>query len=287
MICPIKLNNTYWLSRLLSFLPNEDDPSNLFKGSQLSAEEFSKYIESIYFGGKFSKTTMPKRHKLTDELIKEILKNNKNFTILDVGASDGSTSIDLINTLNHEFQKFYVTDVSFTLHVMEVDGKSYFYDSVTKECIMITNDRLIIYYDKLSRSPLGNLANNLIKKAPKYDKDKVKELYLCQPELQRLIENNNRIKIVEWSVLEPWPYEKVDLIKVANVLKTEVFSDDEIIRSIRNLTKSLNPGGKMLITRNLEEEKYSLFFKDMGKLKLEKEKNGGCEITYLVKKANQ
>jgi len=284
MKSPIKLNNLILPKSLLNLLPSEEDPRNLIKGSRLSTKEFSKYIESIYFDGKFSKTTMPGRHSLSDKKILELISDNKDARILDVGASDGSTSLDLIKKLDGNFGKYFVTDVSFSLDVIEQDRKSYFYDTVRKECIMIVSNRLIIYHDKLSSSLIGYIAKRLIERAPKYDAQMMKQISLVQPELQKLVIGNSNIKLIEWSIFEPWPEEKADIIKVANVLKTEVFSEDEITEAIKNLIENLNPDGRIIIIQNSDKEKYSFYSKVGSSLRLEASENGGCDIDYLVKK---
>ena len=283
MKSPIKLNNSNFPKFLLNFLPNEDDPRNLLNGDRLSSKEFSRYIESIYLGGKFSKTTMPDRHVLSDYAIINLLSKKEEAIILDVGASDGSTSLDLIRKINGKFKKYYITDVSFSLHIIEENDNTYFYDPLTKECIMIVNNNLIVYHDNLSNSIIGIFAKKMIRKAPQYDSMKIKDINLCQPELQRLISENSKIKLVEWSIFDSWENGKVDIVKVANVLKTEVFSDGEIIKALANLKNILNPDGYIIITRNLNLEQYSIF-RNIGKeLILESEKNGGCGINYLVK----
>ena len=283
MKSPIKLNNSNFPKFLLNFLPNEDDPRNLLKGDRLSSKEFSRYIESIYFGGKFSKTTMPDRHVLSDDAIINLLSKKGEAIILDVGASDGSTSLDLIRKINGKFKKYYITDVSFSLHIIEENGNTYFYDPLTKECIMIVNNNLIIYHDNLSSSIIGSFAKKMIRKAPQYDSMKIKDINLCQPELQRLISENSKIRLIEWSIFDAWENDKVDIVKVANVLKTEVFSDGEIVKALANLKNILNADGYIIITRNLDLEQYSIFRNIGKKLILESEKNGGCGINYLVK----
>ena len=62
MISPIKFNSSYLSNFFKRIFPNENDPRNLLEGEKLSSNEFSKHIEGIYFGGKFSKTTKPERH---------------------------------------------------------------------------------------------------------------------------------------------------------------------------------------------------------------------------------
>ena len=59
-------------------------------------------------------------------------------------------------------------------------------------------------------------------------------------------------------IFDNWDREQVDFIKVANVLKPNVFSDEEIIQALKNLKNILKPNGYLMIIKNEEIEKYSL-----------------------------
>ncbi len=147
---------------------------------------------------------------------------------------------------------------------------------------MIVNDKFILYQDNLGSFPIGLIAKYFIKKSPEYNPDKVKVVNLIQPELQRLLKNDKRAEIVEWNIFDNWDREQVDFIKVANVLKPNVFSDEEIIQALKNLKNILKPNGYLMIIKNEEIEKYSLFKLDDGSFKLISEKNSGCDITKII-----
>ncbi|MCX6351414.1 MAG: hypothetical protein NTX03_06105, partial [Bacteroidetes bacterium] len=85
----------------------KQDPSILFYGTD-SPDLFSKAITNLRFGTT-NKTTKPGRHQLCNKLMLSNI-DFTNKTILDVGASDGSTSFDLINLLSNKFNNYFVTD---------------------------------------------------------------------------------------------------------------------------------------------------------------------------------
>ena len=286
MKSPIKFNNSKIPRYLLKFLPNEFDPRKLLNSDNLSSHEFSNCIKSIYFGGKFSKTTMPNRHNISDKIILNLLSSGSKV-ILDVGASDGSTSLDLLTKLSGRFKKYYITDINFYLHVIKDNKNSYFFDPNTKECIMLVNNKFIVYNDNTESTLIHILASYFIKKSPAYDNKKIEIIKLCQPALQRLINNVKKIELMEWSVFEEWKEEKVDLIKVANVLKPNIFTNEEIILALRNFMSILNIDGYIIIIKNEEIEKYSLYKYNGTSFELVGEENGGADISNcfnLIKK---
>ena len=73
---------------------------------------------SVYNGKKIFKSTGPKRHQLSNDIFLRHVKDIESAVIIDVGASDGSTSLDVIEMLDSNFSKYYVTDISFHLDVI-------------------------------------------------------------------------------------------------------------------------------------------------------------------------
>jgi len=130
MKIPIKLNRTYWPKVINSYLPSADSPMVLLN-HEVDSEEFSKAISVFKFGTTF-KTTKKRRYPITISEIVSI-KYPSPPIILDIGASDGITSLDLMQAIN--FSKFYVTDLNIEISYKTQAGKTYFYNDNT--CILI------------------------------------------------------------------------------------------------------------------------------------------------------
>jgi hypothetical protein len=281
--CPIKFNRVNLPRSLHRLVPNIDDPRKILRGSGLSEEEFSKYVSTICTHNTW-RTTEPMRHSSSDDLILKLMSEKSDGVILDVGVSDGSTSLSLIERLGDGFKKYFAADRRLRLYSCEEKGAVYFYDSETKTCFMVITDRFVIYYDRENLLfPLKWLANFLISRAPKYDGGSAVEIDLCQPRLMELAKKDRRIKVLEWNMFDPWPHEKIDLIKIANVLNRSYFTNHEISAAVENLRNALKPGGTLLIVENRAVEQWSHFTREGSSLKLVREEKGGSDIAGLVK----
>jgi hypothetical protein len=98
MRLPIRLNRAGWPASFGRLSVSFDDLRPLTRDlCVLSPAEFSIAVSRLQFGITF-KTTRPGHHKQSDRLLLETYYGSKPV-ILDVGASDGSTSLDLIRAL--------------------------------------------------------------------------------------------------------------------------------------------------------------------------------------------
>jgi hypothetical protein len=96
MRAPIKLNRSFWPKLLCRFLPSAADPRSICR-STISFTEFTQAVSVFKFGTTF-KTSQKARFPLTIASLAE-LKFSSPPVILDVGASDGTTSLDVMQTL--------------------------------------------------------------------------------------------------------------------------------------------------------------------------------------------
>lgn len=275
----IKFNQTIIPGIFRKFLPCAADLRDLLKSKNFSRKDFSSYMLSVYNGKKIFKSTSPLRHKLSNEIFLQTVQNIDSAVIIDVGASDGSTSLDLIEILKDNFSKYYVTDISFYLNVINKKGNTYFYDPSSKNCLIIVNNYFIIFKDEKSTlNPIKIIANYLISKAPTFDPKVNIKCNLCQPDLLRLFTKDSRIIMKEWDIFNRWDGEKADFIKAANILNKSFFLDEQLIEATKNIKGALKEGGKLLIVENREIEKWSLFEYNDSKLEHLISENGGSEI---------
>lgn len=284
MRMPIKLNRSGWPNWLTNFVPAMDDPRDLCIYELISnPEEFSKKVSVFKLDSTF-KTTNPNRHPLSNNLIyRTFLKSIP--VMLDIGASDGSTSIDLIRTLGTGFKKYFVTDLNLTVYFIQTAyGNVYFYN-LYKKCFLYVTKYFLIYADTKNAIPIFNyIAESVVKKAPFCNI--FQDISLIQPELRNLAKTDPRIEIKRFNMFEVWDGPKPDLIKVANVLNRSYFSDEEIIKALTNFYLTLRPGGRLLIIDNRNTENASLFVRSEYKFVLESSINNGVEISSLVLSLN-
>ena len=273
MRMPIKLNERTWPRILTALIPSSDDPRGLIENG-LHGEQFSKLISVFKFGNTF-KTTKSLRFPATLETIAS-LQFETLPVVLDVGASDGMTSLDVIRRI--PFKKYYVTDLNVDIFYDFRDGTYYFYDT-NFDCILVTTKWFVVYSDiKGSLFPFGLLVKYFFSKSVSR-KDNLIRLELINPEVKKL---NGNVIIAKYDIFKRWTREKVDLVLVANLLNSRYFTNQQIINAVQNMIKALKEGGRLVIVENRGNEQGTIFRIEKRKIYDETNINGGTEIRNLI-----
>jgi len=282
MRLPIKLNRAGWPS-CFGYLPfSFHDPRPLANGvsSRLSSSEFSNAISTLQFGVTF-KTTRPGRQVNSDRLISGLYRGLKPV-VLDVGASDGSTSLDLIESLQGNFARYFVTDLNLSARCgYDRRGALYFMDH-RGTCVLRATRRLLVYSeDRGAWFPLPILANALL--AGSRDVDDWRDVLLIQPELVGLSARDSRIIIMRYDIFAPWTGERPDVIKVANLLNAKYFTPARMKQALEVQCSNLAPGGRLLlVSEDNDIEKFSIFRKTSNGMLLECTHGGGAKAALYV-----
>lgn len=258
MRTPLKLNKAGWPGWLCAVLPSMDDPRGLAQGaSAQSAADFSCLVSTIKLGGTW-RTTQPKRHgRLEDELCRLLAGSRP--SILDVGASDGSTSLDMIQRLGDDFSAYYVTDRFLEVTALASGGRVYVYGP-GGEAIMAAGTRLVAYDDMDGADPLSRiLAARLLAAAPPAGSGGSLRVSLIQPALESLARKDPRIKIQPHDIFEPWPGPPLDLVKAANILNPCYFDQAGLEKALANLINALAPSGRLAVVDNDPQESYAIY----------------------------
>jgi len=282
MFKTIKLNKGYWQKKIPQLKYGVPDPLKIFSPNQA---EFSEALTSFNFSGVF-KTTKAGRHKQTQLFLKEQLNGFATaVSILDIGASDGSTSLDLVNLLQDGFSKYYVTDYNIRCTYVSYKGYTYFFNE-SNDCFLAVSQKFVCY-------PANrNLFNFLFGRQLAAVKDQPRqELLLINKDLQKKQQADQRIELMAYNVFEPWLKGKMDIVIAANLLNRAYFSDAQIELALRNCYAALNENGILVIIRNKltdegdEIEKSTLYKKDTvaGELIKIHEINEGIEINSFVR----
>jgi hypothetical protein len=201
-------------------------------------------------------------------------------------VSSGTTSLDLLGALKGQFGKYYATDLYLRLPIRSAGGATYFYHPITGLPVIRCSDWLIVYGDvKGAIFPLKYFARRALSRAPSLDEGSVKYAEMIHPDLSVAAQCDGRIVLREYDLLQDWPYEKLDLIKMANILNAEYFTDDELTVILRNAFGALKDNGKLVITDNRDDERISVFSKQSGKgLVRERDVNHGAYAAGLASK---
>ncbi|HHJ50700.1 MAG TPA: hypothetical protein ENJ88_07365 [Phaeodactylibacter sp.] len=248
---PIKPNDAFWpgaLRRLIGAHLRKD-PRSLLQGHQLSGKAFSQAVSNLRLGGTF-KTTRPGRHALSNELIRS-QGLPEDAVILDLGASDGITSLELMQALNFSFKKYYVTDLFPEVHYLQRGQKVFFFEPRGR-CTLIA-DRFFVYYPQFSR-----LARRLFRKElAEFEKLRqegslaLKKVPLIHPALQKeQRQRPQQIHIQRHDLLQKWSEEQPFLIKAANVLNPGYFPPEKLQQALKLIFEALPEKGLFLLVEN-------------------------------------
>ena len=282
MRLPIKFNRAGWPYRTAGQRFFVDDPRPLANGvpSDLSPSDFSDAISTLQFGVTF-KTTRPGRQQHSNRFISRIYAGAKPI-ILEVGASDGITSLDLIRSLGNNFGHYFVTDLNLSARWgRDPRGVIYFLD-YNANCVLRASKRFITYSDvEGAPFPLPFISRVLLSGSRKIVD--WHEIMLIQPELLALSQRDCRISIERYDLFRPWTGERPDLIKVANLLNARYFTDSQMKEALKVQCRNLAPGGRLLLVSEDDDiERFSVFVKSPDAMVLEYTHGAGAKASPHV-----
>jgi hypothetical protein len=208
-----------------------------------SPESFREAMTSIYVGGTI-KITGSGRHPESGQLLLDTVDLTE-ATIVDIGASDGSTSVDLVAQLG-AFRRYVIADLYIALSAVEVGSHTLLFDDAD-ECVLVVGNRLMAW-PELSRA-VGVAYAPLIA-AARRRKGTAREVLLLNPSARQLIRSDDRVEYRKHDVFGPWEGPKPDVIKVANLLRRLYFSDEDLLRALRALRDNLPEGGHLMLVDN-------------------------------------
>ena len=273
MKMPIKLNKSGWPGLLTSWLPTADDPRNL-RQPQITSDAFTQAVSVFKFGTTF-KTTQKARFPQTVNLLGQLAFEHPPV-VLDVGASDGITSLHVMQ--NVPFKTYYLTDLNPAVWHTTADGRTTFY-TPDGQPILIVSDRLVVYSDFADSHPLlRRWANQMFESSSEF-KPNFKKIDLINP---AVLDYSPNIVVQQHSIFDRWPGESADLVIAANILNRSYFSDSQLVQATENLLAVLNQNGVLAIIDSRNIEKSTLFRKTATGLTVLNQINGGTEIHQLL-----
>lgn len=197
---------------------------------------------SIIHVGETIKITGFDRHAAADALLLDNLDLD-GASIVDIGASDGSTSADLVTKLP-AFASYVMADLYLELSAAEIGRHLVLFDH-QGTCILVAGRRLM-GWPSLSRL-VRVLYGPLIARARRRP---ARSVLLLGPAARELIRDDPRVSARVHDVFQAWPQPAPDVIKVANLLRRLYFSDADILRALQVLLESLEDGGHLLVVDN-------------------------------------
>ena len=275
MRAPVKLNRAFWPRLLNRVLPSAADPRPL-AAHALSGTAFSEAVSTFKFGRTF-KTTEKARFPEAIAILSS-LEYRAPPVVLDVGASDGVTSLDVMKAM--PFERYIVSDAHMTVFSSTDGGRTYYY-AADGRCILVATDAWIVYADADDAcAPLGSVARGFHSRAPQLEPT-AREITLINPALERAL--SAAVSTRQYDILQEWPHGKVDLVIAANILNRAYFSEEELRKAVRNLARALQGEGRLAIIENRDRERATIFRVRGHDATVEHRLNGGSEIEELVR----
>lgn len=221
------------------------DPRDILDES-VEPEVFRQAMSALNVGDTI-KITGANRHPDADALVVEYLHAHEvtDATIVDIGASDGSTSLDLIQRIG-SFGAYVIADLFLTLEVVQVGRRTLFFQG-DGSCVLVVGPRIVAWPNESQL--LMRLFSRLVGKARRQSSGR-QSVLLLNPSVQRHIAADPRVSYRVHDVFEPWSGPTPDIIKVANLLRRLYFDDARIVTALRALLSSLEDGGHLFVVDN-------------------------------------
>lgn len=200
-------------------------------------------MSALNVGGTI-KITGTDRHPAADALLLDHVDVSR-ATIVDIGASDGSTSVDLIGKME-TFESYVIADLYMYVSATRVGRKVLFFDHTGTSILVV--GRHHVAWPSISRGVRLLYAVRIA--VARRRTARREEVLLLNPSAQKLIEDDDRVTFAVHDVFEVWDASRPDVIKVANLLRRLYFGDEDILRALRSLLTSLPEGGHLLVVDN-------------------------------------
>lgn len=245
---------------------------------EVSPSDFCLAMSAIHVGDTI-KITGASRHPNADALlIEHVLLDEAD--IVDIGASDGSTSVDLINTLPN-FKSFVIADLFFYISASVTAKNAVFFDN-DGLCILVVGKRYLAWPSQ--SKAIQFLFRSLIRRCRSKSRQ---DVLLLNPAARQLLANDPRLTFKVHDIFDPWPGSPPTVIKVANLLRRLYFSDEAILRALTALINSLADGGYLLMVDNPRiagmPPRGGLYQKKSGKFDLIADTGNIPEIDDLIR----
>ena len=218
------------------------------------AHEFSRILHDVRVGGVW-KRTQPGRLPLTENaMVTRLAHGNGPGEVLDIGASDGSTSFDLLHALKAGCdRKFHVhmADLYLWLDVWR-NGSLMEYRSTDGKPVMARVGRFGM------RLPTSehrwDLPGNILAKLY-LSLTSMREAMVCEariPMINPLALAEGDITPIEMNCLNDNAEmrSRFDAVRASNILNHEYFSPDQLRQILGYLHSYLHPDGVLVVSRN-------------------------------------
>lgn len=272
---PIRLNRSF-CARFWPGAPRGcPDPRRLLDAG-ISDHDANEILLRMKIHGVFKTTWADRYPATTRQLANHAFEAPP--VVLDVGASDGSTSLSVMQAVR--FARYYVTDQHVQAYACKARHGMFFCDE-EKVPFMFANPFFVIYNEALAapRAQSG-IVNRLF---AHFDIDRCSEVHKITLMNRALLPRlGDTVRLHRYDIFQPWRLEKADLVIAANILNRDYFPDTRLADALRNLRAAMQPNARLAVIENRPAEQSNLFRLAHGRFVTEDQVGPGSDIRALV-----
>lgn len=218
-------------------------------------QTFRDALSTVRIGRTFKTTARNRLPRLTEYLASQL---GRLGTVIDIGASDGSASITMIEAL--DFERYYLTDKYMHLRLTQ-KGTAYRLHDADGVVHMCQLGGMVYYLDPFHawRSPFERLVTLVFGQRTGPLPDVSHHVVCVTPELARL---GKPVQALAHDCAQPWERERADLVLVANFLDKFVNHPGLMVVFCRHIADMLRPGGILVVADNEGTERATIFAND-------------------------
>lgn len=272
---PIRLNRNFCRKIWPGMRRGCPDPRGLLDAG-ISDGDANEILVRMKIHGVFKTTWSNRFPETTRRLANDRLPPAA--VIVDVGASDGSTSMSVMQAVR--FGRYYVTDRHISAYACTTRKGMFFCDEHSNP-FMFAN-RFVVIYNETGEAPRAQsgIVKNLFAGFDMAKCREVREVPLVNRAL--LPKLGDDIRLERYDIFEAWPHEKADLVIAANILNRDYFSEEKLTEALRNLRGALKDGGRLALVENRPAEQSNLFRLERGRFIVEDQVGAGSDVRTLV-----
>lgn len=272
---PVRLNRNFCRKLWPGMQRGCPDPRRLLE-ADISERDANEILVRMKIGGVF-KTTYADRFPATTRALAA-----RTFAtppvIVDVGASDGRTSLGVMRAVR--FARYYVTDRHVEAWACTTRKGVFFCDEASVP-FMFANRFFVIYNEPSDTSSAqSGIVRNLFARFDVAQCSDVRRVPLMNRAL--LPRLGDGVRVERYDMFEPWPHEPADLVIAANILNRDYFSDARLTAAMRNLKGALKDNGTLAVIENRPTEQSNLFRLEHGRFIVEGQVGPGSDVRALV-----